>query len=69
MSTHNICLSKIMYTGCTCNLKTGKLLDCALIRICMAIRLNTVVKFSTKSSQAFRGAKCLKTLKYSAYTD
>ena len=43
MGTHNICLYKEVdknYTGC--NLKTMKLLDCALIGVCVVIRLNTV---------------------------
>ena len=43
ISTHNICLYKDVdkkYTGC--NLKTAKLLDCALIGICAVIRSNTV---------------------------
>ena len=43
MGTHNICLYKEVdkkYTGC--NLKTTKLLDCALIGVCAVIRLNTV---------------------------
>ena len=43
ISTHNICLYKEVkkkYTGC--NLKTTELLDCALIRVCAVIRLNTV---------------------------
>ena len=44
MSTHKICLYKEVdkkYTGC--NLKTTKLLDCALIGVCVVIRLNTVL--------------------------
>ena len=44
MGTHNICLYKEVdknYTGC--NLKTTKLLDCALIGVCVVIRLNTIV--------------------------
>ena len=43
MSTHKICLYKEVdkkYTGC--NLKTTKLLDCALIGVCAVIRSNTV---------------------------
>ena len=45
MSTHKICLYKEVdkkYTGC--NLKTTKLLDCALIGVheCVVIRSNTV---------------------------
>ena len=43
MSTHNICLYKVVdkkYTGCY--LKTTELLDCALVGICVVIRLNTV---------------------------
>ena len=42
MGTHNICLYKeedTKYTGC--NLKTVELLDCALIGVCVVIRLNT----------------------------
>ena len=44
MSTHKICLYKEVdkkYTGC--NLKTTKLLDCALIGVCAVIRSNTVL--------------------------
>ena len=44
MSTHKICLYKEVdkkYTGC--NLKTTKLLDCALIGVCVVIRSNTVI--------------------------
>ena len=47
IGTHNICLPKEVdkkYTGC--NLKTTKLLDCALIRVCAVIRLNMVCMFS-----------------------
>ena len=47
MSTHKICLYKEVdkkYTGC--NLKTTKLLDCALIGVCAVIRSNTVHVFS-----------------------
>ena len=43
MSTYKICLYKEVdkkYTGC--NLKTTKLLDCALIGVCAVIRSNTV---------------------------
>ena len=43
MGTHNICLYKELdkkYTGC--NLKTTKLLDCALIGVCVVIRSNAV---------------------------
>ena len=43
MGTHNICRYKEVdkkYTGC--NLKTTKLLDCALIGVCSVIRSNTV---------------------------
>ena len=43
MGTINICLYKEVdkkYTGC--NLKTRELFDCALIRACAVIRLNTV---------------------------
>ena len=43
MGTHNICLYKEVdkkYTGC--NLKTTKLLDCALIGVCVVIRPNMV---------------------------
>ena len=43
MSTQKICLYKEVdknYSGC--NLKTTKLLDCAIIRICAVIRSNTV---------------------------
>ena len=43
MGTYNKCLYKEedrKYTGC--NLKTTKLLDCALIGICVVIRMNTV---------------------------
>ena len=41
MGTHDTCLYKeVKYTGC--NLKTMKLLVCALIGICAVIRLNTV---------------------------
>ena len=43
MSTHKICLYNEVdkkYTGC--NLKTTKLLDCALIGVCEVIRSNTV---------------------------
>ena len=45
MSTHNICFynkSRYKYKGC--DLKTTKLLDCALIGVCAVIRLNTVTK-------------------------
>ena len=47
MSTHNICLYKEKdkkYTAC--NLKTTELLDCALIGVCVVIRLNTVIAFT-----------------------
>ena len=43
IDTHNICLYKEVdkqYTGC--NLKTTELLDCALIGVCVVIRLYTV---------------------------
>ena len=43
IDTHNICLYKEVdkkYTGC--NLKTTELFDCALIGVCVVIRLNTV---------------------------
>ena len=43
MGTHTICLYKEVdkkYTGC--NLKTTKLLECALIGVCAVIRSNTV---------------------------
>ena len=43
MGTHNKCLYKEVdekYTGC--NMKTPKLLDCALIGLCVVIRPNTV---------------------------
>ena len=43
MVTHNVCLYKEAdkkYTGC--NLKTTKLLVCALIGVCAVIRLNRV---------------------------
>ena len=43
MGTHNICLYKEIdkkYTGY--NMKTAELLDCALIGVCVVIRLNTV---------------------------
>ena len=46
MSTHKICLYKEVdkkYTGC--NLKTTKLLDCALLGVCAVIRSNTVIFF------------------------
>ena len=45
MGTHNICLYKETdkkYTGCY--LKTRELLDCALIGVCVIIRLNMVSK-------------------------
>ena len=45
MGTHNICLYKEVdkkYTGC--NLKTTKLLDCALKGVCAVIRSTTVCK-------------------------
>ena len=45
MGTHNICLYKEVdkkYTGC--NLKTTELLDCALVGVCVVIRLNTVLR-------------------------
>ena len=48
MSTHKICLYKEVdkkYTGC--NLKTTKLLDCALIGVCAVIRSNTVCTLIT----------------------
>ena len=44
MSTHKICLYKEVdkkYTGC--NLKTTKLLDCALMGVCAVIRSNMVI--------------------------
>ena len=43
MGTHNICLYKEVdkkYTGY--NLKTMELLECALIKVCVVIRSNTV---------------------------
>ena len=48
MGTRNICCYKEVdkkYTGC--NLKTTKLLDCALIGVCAVIRSNTVVTCET----------------------
>ena len=48
MGTHNICLYSEVDTGC--NLKTTKLLDCALIRVFVVIRLNTVLLFSWHGS-------------------
>ena len=51
MVTHNICLYKEVdkkYTGC--NLKTTELLDCALIRVCVAIRSNTVISIQGNNS-------------------
>ena len=45
MNTYNICFYREVYKKYTgCNLKTAKLLDCALIGTCVVIRLNTVVK-------------------------
>ena len=44
MNTHKICLYKEVdknYTGC--NLKTTKLLDCALVGVCAVIRSNMAV--------------------------
>ena len=46
MGIHHIYLYQEVdkkYTGC--NLKTTKLLDCALIGVCEVIRLNTVFSF------------------------
>ena len=43
MSTHNICFNKRYIQKCGCNMKTTKLLDCALIGVCAVIRSNTVV--------------------------
>ena len=43
IGAHNICRYKEIdkkYTGC--NLKTTKMLDCALIGVCAVIRSNTV---------------------------
>ena len=51
MSTHNICFYEEVdkkYTGC--NLKTMKLLDCALIGVCAVIRWNTVWCLCIKSN-------------------
>ena len=50
MSTYNICLYKEVdkkYTGH--NLKTMELLDCALIGVCVVIRLNMVFRLITVS--------------------
>ena len=50
MSTHNICLYKEVdknYTGC--NLKTTKLLDCALIGVCAVISSNMVILYFSES--------------------
>ena len=50
MSTHKICLYKEVdkkYTGH--NLKTMELLDCALIGVCVVIRLNMVFRLITVS--------------------
>ena len=44
MGTHNICLYKEVdkkYTDC--NMKTTKLLYCALIWVCAIISLNTII--------------------------
>ena len=43
MSTHNICFQKeVDNSTLCCNLKTTKLLDCALIGACAVIRSNKV---------------------------
>ena len=43
MNTNNICFYKEADKSCTsCNLKTSKFLDCALIRVSAVIRSNTV---------------------------
>ena len=43
MSTISICLYKEADKSTSCNLKTTKLLDCALITVCGVIMSNTVV--------------------------
>ena len=59
MSTHKICLYKEVdkkYTGC--NLKTTKLLDCALIGVCVVIRSNTVSGAMHTMWISIRGVSC-----------
>ena len=69
MGTHSICLNKEVDKKCTgFNLKTMELLDCALIGVCVVIRLNTVANtrsyetqhkqkaFITQSDQEFYGS-------------
>ena len=56
--TNNICLYKEVdrnYTGC--NLKTTKLLDCALIRVCAVIRSNMAYKFICLNHSRSHNAK------------
>ena len=56
MGTHNICLYEEedkQYTGC--NLKTTELLDCALIRVCVAIRSSMVAFSLCKMIWVFTG--------------
>ena len=52
MGTHNICLYKEVDKKYTCcNLKTTKLLNCALIGVCAVIRLNAVTMFSWRNKK------------------
>ena len=44
MGSHNICLQKRRRQKIHCNLKTTKLLDCALIGVCAVNRTNTVIQ-------------------------
>ena len=53
LSTHNICLYKeVKKKNTGCNLKTMEFLDCALIRVCVVIRSNTVIS-------AISASKCI----------
>ena len=52
MGTHNICLYNEVdkkYTGC--NLMTEELFDCALLRVCSVIKMNTVIYRSCNMSK------------------
>ena len=60
MGTHKICLYKEVdkkYTGC--NLKTTKLLGCALIEVCAVIWLNTVCASQLLGSRIYMHAPLL----------
>ena len=56
MGIHNICLYNVHRKYPGCNLKTTKLLDCMLIRVCAVIRANTVYSKQSYHEHLYRGS-------------